>query len=873
MEPPQCSPPRSCLRLPLLSSVADTTPSSLLPSSSLSAVAPSSLLPPLYSGPRLRTAVATLPAPHVASFPSSTAACCDRPIYGADLKRRVDSPLPPRATSLEPSVATLQRRAFRRMKVNGMLDYDDSEKSSFGEEESLSSSRKKAKEHVKQLQRLQEKDPEFYEYLKEHDKELLEFNDEDIDEESGTDLEEDVNSHVTVQKEHEPSGKVITTAMVDGWCIAIKENKNLGALRSLLRAFRMACHYGDDREDGSAPKFSIISSSVFNKIMVFVLNEMDAILRGLLNAPSSGGKKETVIDLMTSKLWKKYGSLMKLYLGNGLHILTQMTDEQMISFTLKRVKASAVFLAAFPTLLRKYIKVAIHSWGTGRGALPVVSFLFLRDLCIRLGSDCLDACLKGVYKAYVLNCKLSKSISKSKLQHIQFLGNCVTELYGVEPPAAYQHAFVFIRQLAVILRSSLTEKGTKAVKDKNKGKKQQESNKNTKQQVQKAYQKVYDWQFIFCLEVWTGVICAYNSEADFRPLAYPLTQIISGVASLVPTVRYVPLRLRCIRMLNRIAAATGTFIPVSSLLLDMLKMKELNGPPTGGVGKAVNLLNMKQVDKTTMKTRAFQEACIYCLVEELAEHLAQWSYSPAFFELSFIPLVWLRSFCKSTKADRLRREIKELIRQVEANCEFTNLRRSKIEFSPSDPAIASFLKAEKECGDSPLSKFAANIRFRSQQRNDSLVESSVLVGAESSLFGSKKPELDNEDDGGDVEEGAAVFSSSWLPEKKSKEKKKSSKKRPRDDKHDVGADEDVIEDLVLSSDDEGDDVDNGSAHNSCSPLEDGYQEVGQDSVKQNHKKRQLATSLDHVNGQEKSAAATGKRRKPRRKKAKKSVDP
>lgn len=107
----------------------------------------------------------------------------------------------------------------------------------------------------------------------------------------------------------------------------------------------------------------------------------------------------------------------------------------------------------------------------------------------------------------------------------------------------------------------------------------------------------------------------------------------------------------------------------------------------------------------------------------------------------------------------------------------------------------------------------------------------------------------------------------------SKEKKKSSKKRPRDDKHDVGADEDVVEDLVLSSDDDGDDVDNGSAHISSPPLEDGYQEVGQDSVKQNHKKRQLATSLDHVKGQEKSSAATGKRRKPRRKKAKKSVDP
>ncbi|XP_020597162.1 nucleolar complex protein 2 homolog [Phalaenopsis equestris] len=182
--------------------------------------------------------------------------------------------------------------------------------------------------------------------------------------------------------------------------------------------------------------------------------------------------------------------------------------------------------------------------------------------------------------------------------------------------------------------------------------------------LQKTYQKVYDWQFIFCLELWTKIICAYNSEADFGPLAYPLTQIISGVATLVPSARYFPLRLRCIKMLNRIAAATDTFSPVNTLLLDMLDMKELHTPPKGGVGKAVDLQSVKQLDKLTLKTRAFQEACIYATVEELAEHLAPWSCSVAFFELSFIPLVRLRSFCKSTKVDRFRREIRELIRQV-----------------------------------------------------------------------------------------------------------------------------------------------------------------------------------------------------------------
>lgn len=112
---------------------------------------------------------------------------------------------------------------------------------------------------------------------------------------------------------------------------------------------------------------------------------------------------------------------------------------------------------------------------------------------------------------------------------------------------------------------------------------------------QKAYLKVYDWQFLCCLELWTGVICAYSSDHDFRLLAYPLTQIIFGVARLVPTARYFPIRLRCARMLNRISASTGSFIPVSLLLLDMLEMKELNNPPVGGVGKAVDLFTRKLV--------------------------------------------------------------------------------------------------------------------------------------------------------------------------------------------------------------------------------------------------------------------------------------
>ncbi|GFZ18217.1 Noc2p family [Actinidia rufa] len=576
----------------------------------------------------------------------------------------------------------------------------------------------------------------------------------------------------------------ITSAMVDSWCNAIREGAKLGAVRSLLKAFRAACHYGDDGEDESSAKLNIMSSSVFNKIMLFVLSEMDGILRALLKLPPSGGKKETITDLMSTKQWKNYSHLVKSYFGNALHVLNQMTDTEMISFTLKRLRYSSIFLAAFPSLLRRYIKVVIHFWGTGGGALPVVSFLFIRDLCIRLGSDCLDECFKGMYKAYVLNCQF---VNATKLQHIQFLGNCVTELIGVDLPAAYQHAFVFIRQLAMILREALTMK------------------------TKEAFRKVYEWKYMNCLELWTGAICAYSSESDFMPLAYPLTQIISGVARLVPTARYFPLRLRCVRMLNRIAASSGSFIPVSLLLLDMLEMKELNRPPTGGVGKAVDLRTILKVSKPTLKTRAFQEACVFSVVEELAEHLAHWSYSVAFFELSFIPAVRLRNFCKSTKIERFRREMRQLIRQIEANGDFTNKKRTSVSFLPNDPAAASFLEDEKKTGASPLSQYVATLHERSRQRNDSLMESSVLVGANSSVFGSKQIS-ENDGDGDDDtrnEEGTAAFSSSWLPGIDSKtespkveEKKK--KKRRKVSQEEAAFDEDVVEDLVLSSDEDED---------------------------------------------------------------------
>lgn len=737
------------------------------------------------------------------------------------------------------------------------LDEDDSKEQEEDDNEfpgqktkHLSESRK----HKKQLERLKEKDPEFFEFLKDHDKELLQFSDEDSD-----GYEEDDNS----AKEQflkpsdggrddskdlkQPAKKVLTTATVDTWCKAILEDQSLSALRSILRAFRTACHYGDSGTDDSGSNLSIMTSNVFNKIMVFVLSEMDGILRRLLTISSSGGKGENILELKGTKRWRNFGHLVKSYLSNALHVMNQMTDNQMISFTIRRLRSSVIFLAAFPALLRKYLKVALHFWGTGEGALSVVSFLFIRDLAIRLGSDCLDACLKGIYKDYVANCKF---VNSGRLQHIQFLSNCVVELYGVDLSSTYQHSFVFIRQMAMILRNALTVK------------------------TKEAFKKVYSWKFMNCLDVWVKVLCTHSTTDDLQPLAYPLVQIISGVARLVPTARYFPLRVQCAKMLNRLASATMTFIPVASLLVDMLEFKELNRPPTGGIGKAIDFSITLKVPKPTLKTRAFQEECVSSVIEQLAEHLTLWSYSVAFPELAFIPAVRLRQFKKETKVDRFRRQVKQLIDQIESNIEYVGKKRTEISFSPKDHVpVSSFLQAEKESGTSPLSQYLLSLRQRAEQRKASLRKSSVQFANEETRHSAKGISVaSDEDDYGDIEEGAEVFSKDWLPEKKSN-REDTSKSIIAAKSHTLGAaaneEDDIVETLEFSSDEEDDDAQEekdddddglGDYVDHSEDLGDQPSDKKQKRNKGKSKKKFMKAAKSHVKSKK-----PGKRRRSRKK--------
>ncbi len=115
--------------------------------------------------------------------------------------------------------------------------------------------------HADDLEKLKEKDPEFYAYLQENDKELLEFGQESDDEDE--DEEEQVakpsksaaSSSKAAQVESGPQR--VTIKMLAGWQKSMLAHRSLKALRRLLIAFRCAVK---PEEEDQRPKVLLSSS-------------------------------------------------------------------------------------------------------------------------------------------------------------------------------------------------------------------------------------------------------------------------------------------------------------------------------------------------------------------------------------------------------------------------------------------------------------------------------------------------------------------------------------------------------------------------------------------------------------------------------------
>ncbi|KAK9835130.1 hypothetical protein WJX81_000218 [Elliptochloris bilobata] len=541
-----------------------------------------------------------------------------------------------------------------------------------------------AAQHKAQLAALQEQDPEFYAYLQQSDRELLHFGEGSEDGsggESGGEApaeasdggEEEEGPALGLQKEAArpqearklgkgKGGLLVSSELIDRWCRDARATCSYRAMRSLLRAYRFACHYGEREEDLDSA-LRITSVATMDRLVTFMLDEADAIFRGMLSL--SGEAQLRGSDVTSASRWRRVEPLARAYLGNSLHLLSQLTEGSTLAHTLRRLRASAALLACSERLQRKYLRRALSVFLSGSAAARVHAFLFVRQVALAVPKPGLAAALKGVTRVFMQGAKF---VSASSAPHIAFMGACVVDLHGLDAGEAYQHMFGHIRQLAATLRGALSNK----TKD--------------------AFREVYCWQTVCCLELWARLLSAHADKEELRPLAFPVAQLLAGAARLVPTARYLPLRLRLLRALG--GAGSGA-APGGPLLL--------------------------RASKALLASPAYQQDVLEQVLELLATHLAGWACSAGFPELAHVPLLRLRRFAASTPVERFRSAAHGLAAALEANADFVAAERSRAGFAPLHAcALQAFLAAEDAAQATPLQRYAALLADKARQRRDLL---------------------------------------------------------------------------------------------------------------------------------------------------------
>ena len=468
-----------------------------------------------------------------------------------------------------------------------------------------------------EMEKLAENDPDFHEYLQNNESSLLDFKNEiggiegedDDDDDEDDDAMEGAGDDDDDDDDDEPKSNdvLVDAKTLKAMEYGAFESHGLKPLRKLIQAYVSACHMADAQdqdEDGSgrlrinnSKKYLIESSTVFDKLMVTCLSKVHEELHyHLLGKGSSVEGGDDMVDdeeeqdnavalstdeidvnapanprkLVNSHRWTALKMSIQSFIKATLHLMAEAKEAKLLSFIIKSLANYVPYLSAFPRLGKALLKALTSKWASTSDAsesyqtVRLNAFLRIRQLALTQPFPFIELCLKSTYLAYAKASKFANaSTVSSLLPQLTFMGNCVVELYSLDYASSYQHAFVYIRQLALHLRSALQKK------------------------TPDTFRIVYCWQYMHCLKLWTAVLAASSGKtgdgddegALMRSLIYPLVEIVFGVAKLIPSTRHLPLRLHCVRYLQQLAAASEMFIPTTSILLEVFDLKEISMAP------------------------------------------------------------------------------------------------------------------------------------------------------------------------------------------------------------------------------------------------------------------------------------------------------
>ncbi|KAI5291414.1 Nucleolar Complex 2 protein [Ascosphaera aggregata] len=572
-------------------------------------------------------------------------------------------------------------------------------------------------DHLKQLDALKEKDPEFYKYLKENDSELLDFGEHgglaELDDMSQSDTEipgapPKKKKKATDGKDEVPQDEAestVTMEMVEKWNLLMRTQHSLRATRQAVLAFRTAAYISEAESEAKSNKYTISDPNVYHQVLVTALELVPKVLEHHLPAKTTAaGKVHLSVE---SKKFKNFTPLIKSHTSSVVQLLTGLTDTSAMKLTLKSIEPLLPYILPFRELIRHILKTVVGIWSDTSvdESTRVVAFLVIRRTMVIGDSAICIAAVKSTYEGII---KGSRNTTPYTLAGINLMKNSAAELWGIDQDVAYTTGFGFIRQLALHLRSSITH----PTKD--------------------SYKKVYNWQYVHSLDFWSRVLSMHcdalveaknGKQSALRPLIYPVVQITLGAMRLIPTAQYFPLRFHLVRSLLRVSRTTGTFIPLAAPLLEVFNLTEMKKTPKSSTSRPFDFSTNIRTPKSYLRTRVYQDGVGEETLELLAEYHLLWTKSIAFPELALPVIValkrWLKTASSRTSGNnnsKVNNAVLLLVQKLDLNSKWIEQRRQKVNFAPRHRSeVEAFLK-DTEWESTPLGAYVKTLRRQKEEK-------------------------------------------------------------------------------------------------------------------------------------------------------------
>jgi len=410
---------------------------------------------------------------------------------------------------------------------------------------------------------------------------------------------------------------------------ALEQDNSVDAMQEIIIAFCdfvavMMNDEGDAKIKISKRSVAVANNAAFQQLLRYCVTKLAPRITKILNITMK--QKLQPQNLKTNEQFLPFRGLFLKYFKHLFGFFKDVGDESMQRLFLMHCKQLVHLLLSMSIgMQRLYIKKIAKLWSFGSANVRIDAFVFLYEMGKRMHTDNSDAdtqdttqarlksvsdtpellqLFKYMYQSFVTVCK---RVSPSTMPGIQFMINCLVEMYSLNPIITYKDAFKRLRSIAFHVKQALftmdKQLKTAAANNSSKQKKKSVQGTKTKQAKLDTVQSIYNWRFINIIRMWSKVLGAHadRNNSDVHLLYYPFIQICCSVLTLTRSAAYDPGRLILIQsLLDLIQASQRSgmadrriYAPLAPYLIGII-----NNP---AFAKKINQKKKKQQQKAADK--------------------------------------------------------------------------------------------------------------------------------------------------------------------------------------------------------------------------------------------------------------------------------